>query len=179
MKKPGVRGRTALKICHISLAGLWVGGAVTLNLMLLALGPAETGQQLYGYDLARKFVDDYIIVPGAMGCLASGLLISWLTPWGFFRHRWITVKWVLTVACILIGIAVLGPLVNDQPAISGNMGLAALRDPTYAANHLGTLIGGLALILTILFMLAVSVLKPWQKKKPAGGRQSGFRVKVL
>jgi hypothetical protein len=154
----------ALKTCHLFLAGLWVGGAVTLNLMVLALGPAESGQQLYGYDLARMFVDDYIIIPAAMGCLASGFLISWLTPWGFFRHRWITVKWVLTVACILIGTFILGPPVNDQPSISGNMGLAALSDPTYVANRLGTLLGGLVLILTIVFMTAVSVLKPWQKK---------------
>jgi hypothetical protein len=40
MKKPGIRNRTALKICHLSLAGIWIGGAVTLNLMLPALEPA-------------------------------------------------------------------------------------------------------------------------------------------
>jgi hypothetical protein len=160
----------ALKICHLLLAGLWIGGAVTLNLMLLIMEPAESGQQLYGYDLARKFVDDCIIVPAAMGCLASGLLISWLTPWGFFKHRWVTVKWILTVSCILIGIFILGPPVDVQPEFSGILGLEALDDPEYAANQTSTLIGGLALILIILFMLAVSVLKPWQKKNRRGNR---------
>jgi hypothetical protein len=171
MKKLGIRNRMVLKICHLTLAGLWVGGAVTLNLMMLALEPAETGQQLYGYDLARMFVDDCIIVPAALGCLASGFLISWLTPWGFFRHRWVTVKWILTVACILIGTFILGPPVNDQPAISGSMGLAALRDPAYAANHLSTVLGGMVLILSIVFMVAISVLKPWQKKNRHADQQ--------
>ncbi|MDR2050870.1 MAG: hypothetical protein LBQ63_03770 [Deltaproteobacteria bacterium] len=165
MKKLGMRGRKGLKIVHLILAGLWLGGAVTLNLMVLALGPAETGPELYGYDLARRFVDDFVIVPAAMGCLVSGFLISWLTPWGFFRHRWVTVKWALTVACILIGVIVLGPPVNEQAGISETLGLLAPDNAEYAANRLSTLLGGLALILAILFMLVISVLKPWQKNK--------------
>jgi hypothetical protein len=136
-----------------------------LNLLILSLDPAESGPQLYGYDLARMFVDDFVIVPAALGCLASGFFISWLTPWGFFKHRWVTVKWVLTVACILIGTFILGPPVNDQPVLSGSLGLAALHDSAYTGNRLNTLLGGAALILTILSMIALSVLKPWQKKK--------------
>jgi hypothetical protein len=165
MKKLGIQGRKVLKILHFILVGLWLGGAVTLNLMVLALGPAESGPQLYGFDLACRFVDNAIIVPAALGCLTSGLLLSWLTPWGFFKHRWISVKWALTVACIMIGIVVLGPPVESQPALSGTFGLGALDDAVYAANRTGTLVGGSALILTLLFMLVISVLKPWQKNK--------------
>jgi hypothetical protein len=154
-----------LKILHLILVGLWLGGAVTLNLMVFALGPAESGLQLYGYDLACRFVDNAIIVPAALGCLASGLLLSWLTPWGFFKHSWISVKWALTVTCIVIGIVVLGPPVESQPAISGTLGLGALDNAAYAANRTGTLVGGSALILTLLFLLVISVLKPWQKQQ--------------
>jgi hypothetical protein len=112
-------------------------------------------------------VDNAVIVPAAIGCLASGLLLSWLTPWGFFKHRWISVKWVLTVTCIAIGIVVLGPPVESQPVLSRTLGLGALDEAVYAANRTGTLVGGAALILTLLFMLVISVLKPWQKNKKA------------
>lgn len=167
MKKFGAQGQRILKIFHLVTTCLWVGGAVTLNLMGLMLGPAESGAELFGYDLARKFVDDLIIIPGAIGCLFSGLLISWLTPWGFFRHRWVAIKWVLTVGCILFGTFYLGPMINGQPSISHELGLAALGDPTYTANRFNNIIGGGFQLLLILFMVVISVLKPWKKKAGA------------
>jgi hypothetical protein len=164
MKKLGIQGRKVLKICHLCLAGLWLGGAVTLNMMMLELGPAESGPQLNGYDLARMFVDDYVITPAALGCLVSGLLIAWLTPWGFFKHRWVSVKLILTLVCILVGTFILGPMVNDQPQLSQDLGLAALYNQDYASNCFGALLGGMALVAMIVFMTVISVVKPWQKK---------------
>ncbi len=160
----GARGQKILKIFHLVTAGLWIGGAAALNLMLLFLGPGRSGPELYGYDLARKFVDDGIIIPGAMGCLVSGLLISWLTPWGFFKHRWVAVKWVLTVALILFGTFYLGPRVNGQPPLSGSLGLSALADPVYQGHLSDNIAGGLVQMGFILFLAAISVLKPWRKK---------------
>lgn len=164
MKKFGARGQRVLKIIHLIVAGLWLGGAAALTLMIVALGPAESGPELLGYDLARKFVDDLIIIPGAMGCLLSGLLISGLTPWGFFKHRWVAVKWILTVACILFGTFYLGPMINGQPLISQDLGLAAAADPVYAANRFHNTLGGGLQLAALIFMVAISVMKPWKKK---------------
>ncbi|MDR0882717.1 MAG: hypothetical protein LBP55_09295 [Candidatus Adiutrix sp.] len=165
MKKFGVSGQRILKIFHLIMASLWVGGAVALNAMTLALGPGQSGAELLGYDLARKFVDDLIIIPGAMGCLVSGLLISWLTPWGFFKHRWVLVKWILTVGCILFGTFILGPMINDQPPITTELGLQALSDPAYLTNRSNNLLWGGLQVLVIFFMVAISVLKPWKGKR--------------
>jgi hypothetical protein len=93
----------------------------------------------------------------------TGLLISGLTPWGFFKHRWVAIKWVLTVFCILFGTFVLGPTVNGQPEITNNLGLAALGDDQYMANWINSLLGGLFQILALIFMIAISVLKPFRK----------------
>lgn len=165
MGKLDPRGRRVLKIFHLACAGLWIGGAAGLSLMVAALGPAQSGAELLGYDLARKFVDDFVIIPGAVGCLFSGLLISLLTPWGFFRHPWVAVKWILTVACILYGTFVLGPMINGQPGISGALGLTALADPIYLANRGNSLLGGALQLLAIFFMLVISVIKPWKKAR--------------
>ncbi|MEJ2852084.1 MULTISPECIES: hypothetical protein [unclassified Saccharothrix] len=39
----------------------------------------------------------------------SGLMLSGLTPWGFFRHWWVLVKTVVTFSQLYIGIFVLSP----------------------------------------------------------------------
>lgn len=169
MKKFGANGQKTLKIIHLILAGMWVGGSLGLILMIACLGPAQSGGELYGYDLACKFVDDYLIIPGAMGCLLSGLLISLFTPWGFFKHRWVTVKWVLTVACILFGTFYLGPMVNGRPLVSEALGLEALRDPAYASAQSRNFFGGLFQFAAILFMVAISTIKPWRKVKQKTG----------
>jgi hypothetical protein len=169
MKKFNARGQRVLKIIHLLLAGLWIGGAVALWLMLATLGPGRSGGELLGYDLARKFVDDFIIIPGALGCLLSGLIISLGTPWGFFKHRWVAVKWVLTVACIVFGTFYLGPRVNGQPLLSLELGLAAAADPVYLANRWANLTGGWVQMAALVFMVAISVLKPWKKKQAGTG----------
>ena len=143
---------------------MWVGGSLGLTLMIVGLGPAQSGGELYGYDMACKFVDDYLIIPGAMGCLLSGLLISLLTPWGFFKHRWVTVKWVLTLLCILFGTFYLGPMVNGRPVLSGLMGLEALNEPNYLTSQGRNFFGGLFQLAAIIFMIVISTLKPWRKK---------------
>ena len=164
MKKLGARGQRILKIIHLVMAGAWLGGALALNLMIGALGPAQSGAELLGYDLARQFVDDYVIVPGALGCLFSGLLISLFTPWGFFKRPWVAVKWVLTVACILFGTFYLGPRCNGQPVLTLDLGLAAAVDPVYLTNRLENMIGGWGQMAVLVFMIVISVIKPWKSK---------------
>jgi hypothetical protein len=160
MPKAGRTGQRILKIVHVFFAALWVGGAITLNAALLLLGPPESAGELLGYNRAAILIDNAVIIPGAMGSLLSGAAVSWLTHWGFFRHRWVAVKLVLTVVCIVVGIAILGPTVNGQPAITQELGVAALGDPAYRANYVNSLLGGAFQLTAILFMLSISTLKP-------------------
>jgi hypothetical protein len=39
----------------------------------------------------------------------SGLMLSALTPWGYFRHWWVLVKFVITFTQLYVGIFVLSP----------------------------------------------------------------------
>jgi hypothetical protein len=171
MKKFSVLGQRILKIIHLLLAGLWLGGALALCLMG-ALGPAQSGGELLGYDVARKFVDDFIVIPGAVGCLLSGLVISLGTSWGFFKHRWVTIKWILTVSCVLFGTFYLGPRIDGQPLLSLELGLTAATTPVYLTNQTENLAGGWGQVAALIFMVAISVLKPWKKRPDPGSDRS-------
>jgi hypothetical protein len=161
----GKRGLRTLKILHLLTAGLWVGGAFALNLMLLLPGAPGSDGELLGYNQACKFVDDFVVIPGAVGCLVTGLLFSIFSPWGFFKHRWLAVKWVLTAFCVIFGTIYLGPKINGQPPISLAEGLGALADPVYISNKSGNIAGGLVQLAIIFFMVAISVLRPWKSAK--------------
>ena len=165
MPRLGKTGLKVLKSVHLVTACLWMGGSVGLNLMLLLLAGPGSGGELYGYDVARKLVDDLVIIPGAVGCLLTGLLFGLFTNWGFFKHRWLLVKWILTVFGISFGTFFLGPRINMRPGVSLELGLGALADPVYAATIPALSIGGLSMAASICFMVVISVVKPWRKAK--------------
>ncbi|MDR2300456.1 MAG: DUF2269 family protein [Deltaproteobacteria bacterium] len=156
----GPKGMRILKFFHLITAGLWIGAAVALNLMVYALPLPDTDGELYAYNVACKFIDDRVLIPGAVGCLISGFLICLLTQWGFFKHRWVIIKWILTVACILFGTFYLSNTINGQPGISAEEGIMALANADYVANRLGSLRGGLVQLFCLVFMFYLSVFKP-------------------
>jgi hypothetical protein len=153
-----------LKLFHVLFSSLWVGGAISLVLMGFLLG-ASTGAELYGISMAKKFVDDFIVIPGAFGCLITGVLYSTGTDWGWFKHRWITVKWIINAYGVVFGTIWLGPWLNSLPDIAHANGIAALGDPVYVNNASMLNLWGTFQATTIVAALMISVLRPWQKDK--------------
>lgn len=164
MKKLSAKGQKWLKGIHILFACMWVGAAIILCFMNPFL-KASDGMQLYGIDASMKFIDDYIIIPGANGALLTGLVYSIFTGWGWFKHRWIVVKWCITLFGVIFGTFWLGPWVNGLVPVSKVQGLAALADPGYLHNRHMVLYWGAFQLSTLLFALFLSVLKPWKKGK--------------
>jgi len=149
-----------LKAAHLLFACLWVGGALSVFFIQAVL--RAQGAELYGMDLAAKLADDLVIIPGALGCLLTGLAYSLFTPWGFFRHRWVAVKWGITVFGVLFGTFFLGPWLNSLAPVSKELGFAALGDYGYMrARDLNMVWGGVQTA-TLIFAVFISVLKPWR-----------------
>ena len=174
MKQLGAKGVKWLKGAHLILAGGWLGAAVCMLLVLNVKSAAPSdGQQLFAFNSAVKLIDDFIVIPCALGSLVTGLLYSLFTAWGFFRHRWLTVKWAVTVSAILFGTFFLGPWVNEFTAISGALGLEALGDGRYIeARRLNNTFGMIQVAVLIVTMF-ISVLKPWKKKSASRTTGSG------
>jgi hypothetical protein len=163
MKKLSARGQKWLKAIHLFFAAMWTGAAVCLMLQQYFLDPGD-GPALYGVLVSLKFIDDFVIIPGAMGLLLTGLNYSIWTNWGWFRHRWITVKWCITVYGIIFGTFWLGPWLNALPPLAQSAGLSASTAPLVLHNRAMLLGFGTFQALTIFFAVFISVLKPWKKK---------------
>ena len=169
MPRLNATGLKTLKIFHLLFICFWIGGATAIPAMKLGLHP-DTAPMLYQFDLARKFVDDWIVIPGAVGCLATGLVYSLFTGYGFFKVRWVAVKWVVTLFGIIFGTFWLGPWLNALPPLSKQLGLTALNDPAYLRAGGLNFGWGLVQLATVVFALVISVVKPWRGKGASRGQ---------
>lgn len=163
LKKLNPQGVKILKMAHIFFAFSWIVGALALCTLLFATQP-QSGDELYMRSQALKILDDWFIICGALGSLFTGLIYSAFTSWGFFKHRWVSVKWVLTIAQILFGTFVLGPCINGNLEISKTLRAAALSDPTFIENIRITQIGGTAQACVLFCYIVISVQKPWKNR---------------
>ena len=163
MKKISPKAQRWLKSFHIFFAGLWVGAAACLTLKNFFINP-DNGMELYGIIVTLKFVDDLILIPGAVGSLLTALIYSLWTNWGWFKHRWITVKWCINIFGLIFGTFFLGPWLNGLPPIVKKLGLDALSDPTYLHNRRMLMTLGTIQAATVFFAVFISVLKPWRKR---------------
>ena len=160
------RGLKWLKGFHLIAVSSWVGGAVSLLLLYFLKDGIEDGGVLYGINQSIHHVDmAVVVVPGAFGCLITGLIYSSFSNWGFFKHNWMIFKWVMTIAAILFGTVYLGPWETTMMQISGELGVAALDDEAYRYNEKMNLIFGSLQCLLLMVTIFISIFKPWKKKK--------------
>lgn len=169
-----VRAKNWLKIFHLFSVAAWLGGQMCLISLQMAKAQLALPEHQYAILMAINEIDTIIIVSGAMGCLITGLIFSAMTPWGFFKHRWITVKWIFTVLLILFGTFFLGPWMNDLASLSKlEFANVVLNEKYLYIENLSTIFGNLQFAI-LIFLTVVSVLKPWKKKAVA---KSSFSLK--
>ena len=166
--KAGRRGRKWIVATHIFFAGTWTGAAVCLMLIQFLSRVPGNGSELYAVNSAAKIIDDFVIIPSALGTLITGLLISLLMDWGFFRHAWVGYKWVVTVTAVLFGTFFLGPWLNEMTALSDSLRFEALQNAAYLHNRLMNHVFGTLQASVLVFTVFVSVFRPW-------GRKSGLQ----
>ena len=122
MVKLKAKGSRWLKSFHLVAVSCWIGGAVSLILLYFIKAGINDGGTLYGINRSIHHVDiAVVVIPGAFGCLATGLVYSLFTNWGFFRHGWLIYKWIITVAAILFWTFFLGPWETEMMRISGRI----------------------------------------------------------
>jgi hypothetical protein len=143
------RWRKALLTTHIGTSVGLLGTDVTV--LLLAIGGARGEEPSAVYPAART-IGELLLVPAALLSLASGVLLGLLTPWGLFRHWWVTLKLALTSAGAVLSLVVLTPALD---------GLAGAAGPIPPGQRLGLVRDSGAASLVLVVALVLSVYKPF------------------
>lgn len=154
-----------LKSIHLIAAGVWITTGLVMFLLRFLNDEIKSGDQLYLMNKIIHFIDMYILVTSAIVCLITGWIYSQFTKWGYFKHKWIIFKWIVTITIITLGTIYSGPWITNLVDISKKIGLDALNNADYQWYDKSQLIMGSCMTGTLILSIFISIFKPWKSKK--------------
>lgn len=163
MKKLKVRDVKVLKIFHLIFVMMWVIGVATMALLCLLV--PKSGDEFFMLLNISRFVDDILVIPGAIMTVVTAIVYGLATNWGFFKHKWIIVKWVFSIIIILIGTFYFSPLLDSTLISVDELRGASLHSPEISRNMQTIFLGGVCQGSLLVFLVVISVIKPWKEKK--------------
>ncbi len=141
--RPTVKcARHLLLWIHVLSSVCWMSQALAMAVLMLSPGD--------GGAVAAHVLDTTVLVVSANVSAMSGFLLSATTPWGFFLHWWVLVKFAITVIQLVVGIAVLSPALDSA---------ARAREVASA----GLLASTVLMATLIAFQGWLSIAKPWSR----------------
>jgi hypothetical protein len=174
MRRFSPRARKIALIAHVIAGVGWLGvEAVLLALGLTGFG-ANARELIQASYIGIGLIAERVLIPGAFATLATGVVLSLTTSWGFVRFYWVTVKLIMNIALVAGTMAIVNRRMQQAAA-------AALAWPAGAPiDTLGPLrfqiVGAVVAALVLLLTATVlSVFKPWgmtpygRRKAAAGG----------
>lgn len=145
--------RRATLVVHVAASAGWLGLILGLLALALTAYTTESASAIEASYRSMKVFTDWLVLPLALLTLTSGLVLSLGTKWGLARHRWVFVKFWVTLATTTASVLMLRPGVSRAADIVASGGMVAEpRD---------LLMGPAVSLTAYVFMTVVSVLKPW------------------
>lgn len=153
------KGMKWLRALHITSASVWFGATVCIGVLaIICFFDLSQSDFLITAPLIPKLFQK-VILPIAIFTIIQGLIYGFFTNWGFFKYRWVLLKWILTlllIPCIGIGTIRQIYLVIDKVNTSGLKG-------GFYDGRLVLLFISLQIVI-MLIMIGISVFKPKTEK---------------
>lgn len=149
--------RKLMLTAHITFSVGWLGAvAVFLALAITGLTSHDAPLVRAAY-LAMGLSGWFVIVPSSFAALLTGVVQAVGTPWGLFKHYWVVVKLLLTVAATVL------LLVHMQPIsyLAEVAAKADLSSTELRGMRLRLIADAVAAFVVLLAATTISVYKPW------------------
>ena len=152
------RSYRVLQTVHAVLGAAWLGTAVAGVLVLTLVMDEQT---VVGASRAVKLIDLLLYIPLDVATLVTGLIFSVKTHWGFLRHGWVAVKYVINLTIFITAGVVLSPAMITLDTLATEHGTAAWAMPEFQAAR--TLF--IAMTSFYCLILATAVVLPLLKPR--------------
>lgn len=156
------KGLKILKIFHLIFAIMWIGGVMALICVEMGSSP-KNNEMVYMSAIDQLIIDEFFLIPGGIGIVITAIKYAIFTKWGFWKHNWLKVKWLLTIALVIIGAGYMGMLIKENVAyIEGVMPTTEYL-AQYWINVRNIAIAGIIQMVGFISIVIISVFKPWKK----------------
>jgi uncharacterized protein with FMN-binding domain len=152
-----------LKAIHVASAGVWLGGLVAIVVLLLAGRDGPTSARQFGLDLGAHLVHDVVLFWAFVVTLATGFAFATLTPWGMFRHDWLTAKWLLAIGLFVTTLWFQNPALAIVAGLS-DAGTELAGGLRHGDAHRAATSFAVAQLAVVVIVFALSTLKPWGQR---------------
>jgi len=149
-----------LKTLHTFASCAWVGGVSAVLIILNNDRRTINGDELFALHSAITTIDDMLIGPGAGVSFLSGVLLCMTSKWGFFRHCWVVVKWIGTIAAIYVGVAYLNPWMRELAHFSDIFRDNVAQNIDYLQLFHKGMVAVTLQIAALFLLVIVSIFKP-------------------
>ncbi|HEX9387793.1 MAG TPA: hypothetical protein VF918_15830 [Anaerolineales bacterium] len=164
MRKFGSLGLKILKMSHILLIVLFLGGILSSFALIMKLDLSNFDDVYMAYK-TFNILSDNVVKMGAQGTILLGAIYGFFTKWGFIKHKWLAVKWILFIIQTFVGILIVDKLMVANTVLLETEKVLALSNPLFLHNHYLRLYVVITQIGLTLFALILSVLKPGRSKR--------------
>ena len=169
MNKISPKGLKILKTVHLLSSMMWVVGVISMA--VVGFISPESGDELYMMLSVNRHIDDVLVIPGAIITIITALIYEICTNWGFFKHTWITVKWIAAMAVTIAGTFYFNVKMERCVEITALSRDTALTNPELLGNMQITLTGTCFQAAVLVALVVISVFKPWKKKNNLSVKQ--------
>lgn len=168
-----------LKIAHVVFVASVFGGILAMVALLAVKTGMKPDENAFFTDLAIFRVYSWPVTYGFFCIIFSSFIFGFFTEWGFIRFWWVIVKWIALIFLFAMAWFILGPAVNGMVSLSDagyHLGNAAAR---YRENVSTALAVSVIFLVCLLFMMILSVLKPWGRTKSRASEAAVNRAVIL
>ena len=124
----------------------------------------QTKDMMYLAAQSHLIVDEYFLIPGGIGIIVTAVLYGSFSKWGFFKHKWLVAKWILTVLLVVLGAGYMGVTIKENMVYAQRIQADNADTSIFLANIRYVAIAGIVQLIGFAYIIVISVVKPWRKK---------------
>ncbi|WP_347490621.1 DUF2269 domain-containing protein [Desulfoscipio sp. XC116] len=162
-----IRQKNWWLITHMTFVIIYLSGIWGMLLLAVLTEFTTDNNLIYASHVFIKRFDHFLVIPGAFGSLITGIWLAIRTHWGgLTKYYWVLAKWIGNIVAIIFGATYVRIWIDDSLSTSMiTSGMYPLQNPAYFQNRQLLFVGIAICIALLLFLVVISYLRPWGKRK--------------
>ncbi|WP_051272192.1 hypothetical protein [Shimazuella kribbensis] len=151
-------------ISHVTFVIVYFTGVLGILFFSIFSLNTTDNELMYAAHYFMHNFDLFLIVPGALGSLTTGIWLA-IGTWGLTTYYWVIAKWIGNMTTILFGSTFIGSWIQTSQVELNKKGIDPLQNPVYVESQKMIFIGIIIVFAILFFLTTITYLKPWGKRQ--------------